>query len=156
MIGNSSSRFAYGINLNLKYKAFDLYAVGTGQTGGNSFFNDPYYWVYGTRKYSEVVLGTWSGPETTESATYPRLSTTQSSNNFRNSTYWMENRNFFRLQTVQLSFTLQPNTGILRESRLFVRGNNLATFSKIKDKMDLNTSSVPRLRQFSFGLMAAF
>jgi hypothetical protein len=154
-IGNSSSRFGYAININLKYKAFELFAQGNGNNGGDSYYSNEYYWVYGTRKYSEVVLGAWT-PETAETATYPRLSTTQSSNNFRNSTYWIENRNYFRLQTFQLTYTLSPKTGILGEARLFIRGNNLATFSKIRDKMDLAIGRVPNLRQFSVGLVVSF
>lgn len=155
MIGNSSSRFGYAINLNLKYKAFELFAQGNGNNGGDSYYSSEYYWVYGNRKYSEVVLGAWTS-ETHETATYPRLSTTQSGNNFRNSTYWIENRDYFRLQTVQLTYTHSPKTGILGEARLFIRGNNLATFSKTKDKLDLAIGRVPNMRQFSIGLVATF
>jgi TonB-linked SusC/RagA family outer membrane protein len=155
VIGNSRSRFGYGLNLNLKYKRLELFANGTGQTGGHSYYNNAYYWVYGSRKYSEVVLDRWT-EETAATATYPRLSTTNSSNNFRNSTFWIQNRDYFRLQTVQLTYTFPANMGILKETRIFVRGNNLATISKIKDKLDLNIGSMPRMRQFSFGLTAAF
>jgi len=154
-IGNSSSRFGYAINLNLKYKAFELFAQGNGENGRDSYYNNEYYWVYGTRKYSEVVLNAWT-PETAGTATYPRLSTTQSGNNFRNSTYWIESRGYFRLQTVQLTYTLSPKSGILGETRFFIRGNNLATFSKTKDKMDLAIGTVPNLRQFSVGLVVSF
>lgn len=155
MIGNSQSRFGYGLNLNLKYKRIELFANGSGQAGGESYYNNAYYWVYGARKYSEVVRDRWT-EETAATATYPRLSTTQSSNNFRNSTFWMQNRNYFRLQTVQLTYTLPASMGILKETRLFIRGNNLATLSKIKDKLDLNIGSMPRMTQFSIGLTAAF
>jgi TonB-linked SusC/RagA family outer membrane protein len=155
MIGNASSRIGYAINLNLKYKAFEFFAQGNGNNGGESYYNNEYYWVYGTRKYSEVVLNSWT-PATAGTATYPRLSTTQSGNNFRNSTYWIESRNYFRLQTVQLTYTLSPKSGILAEARFFIRGNNLATFSKTKDKMDLAIGRMPNLRQFSAGLVGTF
>lgn len=155
MIGNAQSRLGYGIHIDLKYKAFNLFALGTGQTGSDVFYRNEYYWVFGDRKYSEVVRDAWT-PATAESAKYPRLSTIESNNNFRNSTYWLENQDWFRLQTVQLTWTLPANIGGMDESRIFIRGNNLATFSKVKDKMDLNIASAPRLRQFSFGLTATF
>ncbi len=63
-IGQSSSPWTYGVNLNLKYKAFNLFILGTGQTGGDGnklsdSFNN-YYSVNGNDKYSEVVLGRWT------------------------------------------------------------------------------------------------
>lgn len=161
MIGNSKARLGYGLHLNIKYKALELFAIGNGQAGGNVYFNNAYYWVYGDRKYSEVVLNRWAydpiqGIDTRENATYPRLTTNESNNNFRNSTYWIYKNNWLRLQTVQLTYSLPPNTGILKETRFFVRANNLLTISKIKDKLDLNVDKAPRLRQFSFGVNASF
>lgn len=155
MIGNSLSRLGYGLNLNLRYKGLEFFALGTGQSGGNVYYNNSYYWVYGTRKYSKVVLDSWT-PATASTASYPRLSTVNSNNNFRNSTYWIQDRDWFKLQTVQLSYNLPSNIGILKETRFFLRGNNLATFSKIKDKMELNIGSAPQLRQFSIGVNASF
>lgn len=155
MIGNSQSRIGYSLHFNLKYKALDLFVLGTGQNGGNTNYNNPYYWVYGDRKYSEEITNRWT-PATAATADYPRLTTIETTNNFRNSTFWISDRNWFRLQTAQLTYSLPKNTWILKDTRFFIRGNNLATFSKTKDKLDLNISSAPRFRQFSFGLSAAF
>jgi TonB-linked SusC/RagA family outer membrane protein len=155
MIGNSQSRLGYGLNLRINFKALELFALGTGQNGGNTIYRNAYYWVYGDRKYSEVVLDRWT-EATAETATYPRLSTTESSNNFRNSTFWIQDRDWFRLHTVQLTYSLPRNTWIMKETRFYLRGNNLATFSKNKDKMELNIGSAPQFRQYSFGLTATF
>jgi hypothetical protein len=38
VIGNSSPRFAYSLHLNLSYKNFELFAMGTGQRGSQRFF----------------------------------------------------------------------------------------------------------------------
>lgn len=48
--------------------------------------NSNYYWVYGDRKYSEIVRGRWT-PETAETATYPRLTTQNNTHNFRDSDF---------------------------------------------------------------------
>ncbi len=156
MIGNSEPRLGYGLTLNITYKAFELFVLGTGQTGQDNIFNDPYYWVYGNTKYSEVVLDRWT-PATATTATYPRLSSTVNTNNFIKSTFWLYNNNWFRLQTVQLTYTLQDiDFAGLNEARFFVRGNNLFKISKIKDKTELNIGSAPQTRAISLGLTLLF
>src|SRR5512133_1776803 len=60
MIGNSQSRIEYSFNLSVEYKSFELFALATGQAGMDNYFNSPYYWVYGSRKYSEVVRDRWT------------------------------------------------------------------------------------------------
>ena len=156
MIGNSSARVNYGLHLRLKYKATELFALGTGQTGQDSYFTSSYYWVYGDRKYSEVVLDRWT-PATAENATYPRLSSSSNPNNFRNSTFWLYKNNWFKLHTLQLTHTLNKINFIgLNEVRLFARGSNLIKFSRIKDKTNLTVGSSPQLRTFSLGANMKF
>jgi hypothetical protein len=151
MIGNSHSRVEYSFNLSVKYKNFELFALATGQTGMDNYFNNAYYWVYGTRKYSEVVTNRWtSGTATT--ATYPRLTTGSSDNNFRNSTYWLYKNNWFTLQTAQLTYSLPGKIAGIKEARFFIRGNNLMTVSKIKDKTQLNIGTAPQTRFYSLGI----
>jgi TonB-linked SusC/RagA family outer membrane protein len=151
MIGNSHSRVEYSFNLNLSYKAFDLFALATGQSGMSSYFNNPYYWVYGGRKYSEVVLNRWT-PATAATATYPRLTALSSDNNFRNSTYWLYKNDWCTLQTLQLSYTIPAKVAGIKEASFFVRGNNLVTISKIKDKSQLNIGTAPQTRIYSLGI----
>ena len=156
MIGNSRSRYAYSFNLRLKYKAFELFALGTGRLGSSTYFNNAYYWVYGNRKYSELVSDRWT-PETAETATYPRLSSSSNTNNFRNSTFWLYENNWFVLHTVQLTYTLKnPGFIDLKEVRFFVRGSNLGKISSIKDKTNLNVGGAPQTRGASLGLNLMF
>ena len=156
MIGNSGSRIGYGLTLNIKYKAFELFALGTGQSGQEKMFNNSYYWVYGETKYSEVVQDRWT-TETATTAAYPRLSSSSNANNFTNSTFWMSKNNWFKLHTVQLTYTLQTiSFAGLNEARFFARGHDLLTVSKIKDKTDLNIGRAPKTRGFSLGLTLLF
>jgi hypothetical protein len=122
----------------------------------NVFFNNAYYWVYGDRKYSEVVLDRWT-PATAETASYPRLSSVANQNNFRNSTYWLYDNNQFTLHTLQVTYTfMSKNNNSLEQLRLFLRGGNLVTLSDIKDKLNLNVGSAPQSRSVSIGLTATF
>jgi TonB-linked SusC/RagA family outer membrane protein len=156
IIGNSRARTEVGINVRLKYKSFEAFALGTGQNGQERYFNNSYYWVYGDRKYSEVVLNRWT-PETASSATYPKLSSSSNANNFRNSTFWIYKTDWFTLQTVQLTYALPGrNFAGLDEVRFFLRGSNLATISKTKDKTQLNIGTQPQMRSFSIGLSLLF
>lgn len=150
IIGNSRSRFHYGVNLHVKYKFVELFGLGTGHYGQNSYFNNSYYWIYADRKYSAEVLNRWT-PATAETATYPRLTTQSNPNNFRNSTFWLYDNNRFTLHTAQITFLL-PKIGGIQDARVFLRGNNLFTVSKIKDKIQLNVGSAPQERIFSLGL----
>jgi hypothetical protein len=150
IIGNSRARTQYGFNLDLKYKSFELFALGTGQTGQNVYYTSTYYWIYGDRKYSEVVWDRWT-PATAATAKYPRLTTASNANNFRNSSFWLYDNDWFNLQTVQLTYTL-PKIPVVEGARIFLRGNNLFTISKIKEKTQLNIGSIPQVRVVSFGL----
>jgi len=82
--------------LKASFKNFTLFALGRGASGGNAFRSGDYFWVDGNDKYSEVVLDRWT-PATMETATYPRLSSVANPNNFRNSTFWMYDNNYFNL-----------------------------------------------------------
>jgi TonB-linked SusC/RagA family outer membrane protein len=156
IIGNTRPRTQYGVNLTVSYKNWSIFALGTAQTGGEKTFNSPYYWVTGNdAKYSEVVLDSWS-PTNTDGK-YPRLTTGSGSNNFRTSTYWLEKNNWFTIHTAQLTYNLKGAQGsVVREMNVYLRGNNLATFSKIKDKMELNIGSAPQMRTFSLGIDLSF
>jgi len=155
-VGNSKPTLQYGLNMKLTYKALDFFVLSSGQSGQDRYFNNAYYWVYGDRKYSDEVLNRWT-TSTASTADYPRLSSTFNANNFRNSTFWLYKSNWFRIQTVQMTYTVPGgNIAGLDKVSFFIRGNNLLTVSKIKDKLELNVGSAPQMRVFSLGLKLMF
>jgi hypothetical protein len=79
--GWSGAPFTMGVNLTAKWKNFTFFALGTGNFGAYAMKNSSYYWVYGDRKYSEVVRNRWT-EETKTTATYPVWTTESGSNNF--------------------------------------------------------------------------
>ncbi len=115
--------------------------------------------MYGDKKYSTVVLGRWT-PETAATATYPRLSSRSNANNFRNSTFWLYKNNWFTLHTAQLSYTLSEKkamkTIFKKGLQVYLRGSNLFTISKIRDKRELNIGSSPQTRLYAVGLNVIF
>jgi TonB-linked SusC/RagA family outer membrane protein len=158
MIGNSQARFSYALHATLRYKRFTLFAIGNGQTGADRYFNGAYFWVQANDRYSEEVLGRWT-PENSTTATYPRLSSGNNPNNFRNSTYWLYDNNYFSLSRVQLSYDL-PKTltsrWAMKNVGFYVRGMNLAMLGKNADKQQLRIGSEPNYRSYAIGARVSF
>src|SRR5690606_32133770 len=156
--GWSGSPFSLGLNLTAKWKNITLFAVATGRYGAYAMKNSSYFWMDGEDKYSAMVRDRWT-EETKETATYPRLTTGNSDNNFRSSDFWMYKTNRFDLSKVQLSYDFPKNflgNGIVRELGAYVNGFNLLTFAKEKEIMQLNIGGAPQTRFFNFGVKALF
>lgn len=158
MIGRFIAPFTYGINLNVEYKAFNLFVLGTGNNGGDGLKNNNYYWVSGDVKYSDVVLNRWT-ESTKTTATYPRLSSQQSANNFRSSDFWLYKTDRFNLSKVQLTYNL-PNAvlskAFIKDILVYISGSNLYTFSKNRQILDLAVASTPQFRNYNVGIRAKF
>lgn len=161
-LGQSSSPWTYGINLNLNYKRFNLFVLATGQTGAygnklNSNFNE-YYSVDGNDKYSEVVIGRWT-PQTADTATFPRLSSQTNQNNFRTSTFWLYDNSFFRINRAQLTFEFDEvtcdNIGV-EDLSMNISVSNLLEISKNKDVRQLRIGTAPLTRALTLGLRVSF
>ena len=160
-IGQSASPWTYGINLNLKYKRFNLFILGTGQTGalGNKLTGfSNYYSPNGTNKYSEVVLGRWT-PQTANSATFPRLSDGNNQNNFRTSSFWLYDNSFFEISRAQLTYeftdALCDKIGV-EDFSLNFQGTNLFEVAENKDIRQLNIGGNPQARTYTLGIRLSF
>jgi TonB-linked SusC/RagA family outer membrane protein len=157
--GWSVAPFTYGTNLTVKWKNLVLYAAGSGIQGAIGIKNSSYYWVRGEAKYSEVVKGRWT-EASKNTATYPRLTTTDDSNNFRNSTFWQYKTDNFRLDKVQITYNFPQSmfneNSLLSEFSMYVNGFNLLTVSKEQEMMETNIGSQPQYRFFNLGLKASF
>ncbi|KJF45162.1 SusC/RagA family TonB-linked outer membrane protein [Draconibacterium sediminis] len=156
--GWSGAPLTLGVNFTAKYKGFTFFALGTGNYGAYAMKNDAYHWVYGDRKYSEVVLDRWT-EETKATATYPRLTTENGSNNFRNSDFWMYKTDRFNLAKVQITYDLPQSliqNSVFESISTYVSGANLLTISKEKDILELEFDSAPQTRFFNIGLKATF
>jgi TonB-linked SusC/RagA family outer membrane protein len=158
MIGRFIAPLTYGINFNVGYKNFNLFVLGTGNSGGYGLKNSSYYWVSGDVKYSEVVLNRWTDA-TKSTATYPRLTSQQSANNFRSSDFWLYKTDRFNLSKVQLTYNL-PNNVIgktfVKGLIVYVSGSNLYTFSQNREVLDLSIASTPQFRNYNVGIRANF
>lgn len=147
-----------GVNLTLKWKDFTFFALGTGYFGASAFRNGDYYWVFGDKKYSEVVRGRWT-PETAETATYPRLTTMTDNHNYRNSDFWIYKTNRFNLSKVQLTYDLPKSVlrgSFVQSLSVYAYATNLLTISKEREKLELNVGTAPQDRFYNIGLKIGF
>lgn len=160
-IGNPSypsTSFSFGAEF--KYKSFDLSLLFTGTAGstinlldypqwrtfednGNAFAWAQGAWVY----YPEAKL------DTRDTATYPRLSTTTNENNYTSSSFWIRKNNWLRLRNLELGYTIKG-------CRIFVRGYNLLTFSRLLSDYDMDPETVnygyPQGRSYNAGIQITF
>ncbi|WP_019538102.1 SusC/RagA family TonB-linked outer membrane protein [Proteiniphilum acetatigenes] len=150
--------FSGGMHLKISYKNLTLFALGEGRSGADTFMEGDYYWVDGNDKYSEIVLNSWT-PETASTATFPRLSSVSNNNNFRRSTFWLYNNDYFQIRKVQLTYKM-PESFIkamkMNDFDLFIDASNLYQFAKNKKIRETNVGGNPYSRTFSIGLRTKF
>ncbi|SKC95772.1 TonB-linked outer membrane protein, SusC/RagA family [Chitinophaga ginsengisegetis] len=152
------SPLTLGVNVSVKWKQFSFFALGQGRFGSYGMKNSSWFWVDGEDKYSEVVRDRWT-PETAGSAKYPRLTTFNSDNNFRNSDFWLYKANRIDLAKVQISYDMSDligNKKIVKEMGVYVSGFNLLTLSAERKLMEMNIGSAPQTRLYNLGVKAMF
>ncbi|MFX1705573.1 SusC/RagA family TonB-linked outer membrane protein [Chitinophaga sp. CC14] len=156
--GWAGSPLTLGINVSVRWKQFSFFALGQGRFGSYGMKNTSWFWVDGEDKYSEVVRDRWT-PETAGSAKYPRLTTFNSDNNFRNSDFWLYKANRIDLAKVQISYDMSDligNKKIVKEMGVYVSGFNLLTLSAERKLMEMNIGSAPQTRLYNLGVKAMF
>lgn len=149
MGNDGASPYVYGLNLTAQYKKFTLYLSGTGVSGAKFYKNDGYYWLRGTSKFSEMALNRWT-PETAETATFPRLTTENGDNNYRNSSFWLAKGDCFRLDNLQLTYDITPGKGFIHGISVYAGAYNLFTISKEREHLERSLGA-PQFRTIYIG-----
>jgi TonB-linked SusC/RagA family outer membrane protein len=156
-IGNASPRLIYSLNVTLKYKNFEFYVMGAGRAFYDILLNNSYYWSgWGDNNYSNFVKNNIDGA-------YPRLTYYKVNNNFVTSAFWLTKGDFFKIQNVELSYTIPAKMLEFiggRGIKIYVRGANLLTISKVKDvdpeSINSGVSIYPLFKTFTGGVKFNF
>lgn len=165
-LGTPFPPYNFGVNLSLGYKGFDLILEGQG-VAGNKIYTQRRTATFAVLNYEANRLNAWTGPGTTN--VEPILDNTRA-NNFLFSSYYLEPGDYFRIRTAQIGYNFSRNilgnTGI-KQLRLYISGQNIATFTKatgytpeasisnpIASGADNGTYPVPAV--YSFGLNLTF
>ncbi len=125
--------FSMGLNIGLTYKNFDLSMFWQGVFGQDVYNNQKFqtdFWSVtdaGSNKGSRL-LGAWTTDNT--SSTIPALTTDNTADEGRASSYFVENGSYFKLRNLQVGYTL-PRKAMdklkLTNARFYVSGQNLLT-----------------------------
>lgn len=169
VIGNSTPRFAFGSNLGMSYKGFDLNIFLQGVLKRDLALNGTFFYgiMTGYNNISKNSLDYWT--EDNKGAYWPKQYLTGEYNKNRQvQSRYLQNGAYMRLKNVQLGYTLPAllmQKFTLKHCRFFLSGENLLTFSNIIEGMDPETAAVggwgsgkvhPLMRTISFGATITF
>lgn len=136
VLGSTTPKFYYGLNLTASYKGFDFSALLQGLGGYDRLIGSymAYAFYNGGNIQRWQAENCWTESNPNKWAEYPRLETLNMNNpNLQTSDYWMRNASFLRIKNVQIGYTLprQWTEKIGMENvRLYVSGQNLYNFNK--------------------------
>jgi TonB-linked SusC/RagA family outer membrane protein len=127
----------YGFTLGANWKGFDLSAFFQGAAkstiGVRNFLTEPFNNNSSNTSY-EYYNNRWT-PATDMTAKYPRASAAPYTNDTQGSDFWLRDASYLRLRTATLGYTI-PSSVVralkIKSVRLYVTGQNLLTFSKLK------------------------
>lgn len=174
VIGNTTPRYLFGLDLNLDYKGFDFRAFFQGVMKRDYFQNSYYFWGASSSVWESTcmlphldyfrddpdhVLG-----QNLDSY-FPRPDFSSSKNRQTQSRY-LQNAAYIRLKNIQLGYTLPElitKKFLVSKLRVYVSGENLWTGTKMFGTFDPETidggwngSVYPLSKTISFGLSLTF
>jgi len=159
IIGNSTPRFQFGLNMNASYKNFDINLFFQGVGKRDFYIGSNLFWgaINGGAGTWEVYNNSWT-PERTE-ALYPAYKS--KSANVISQTRFMQNAAYIRLKNVTVGYTLPKQlTSKVKLDRLRVFGAayNIWEYSKVPGIFDPEVLSVnyPMIRSLAFGVQVGF
>ena len=160
-VGHTSPRLYYALNGSLRYKNAELTVIGTGCAFYDIPLTNQYFWTgwideNNRDNYSKFVKDNIGG-------SYPRLTYYKVNNNFVNSDFWLTKGDYFKIQNIELAYTIPGNKLQLIRSqgmRIYLRGANLLTMSKVKDvdpeSINSGVTIYPLYRTFTGGIKLTF
>lgn len=133
-IGNPNPDLIYGFNLGFTYKNFDVSMAFQGTLG-----NDIWNVAKGTlstagrqNALKEAYTKAWS--KEGDNVKYPRITNSDTNNNMRNSSFYVEDGSYLRLQNMQIGYTIPEvlcrKTRLFSSCRVYISGQNLFTLTK--------------------------
>ncbi len=161
MYNSSVPAFYFGFGLNFGYKGFEISADFQGMAGVTvNVLNSPLYQpLMNNTTVSQTLLDheiPWT-PETSGSATMPRLTTLSNENNYQNNSLWLRDGSFLKLRNLTLAYTFPKSLIRFADMQVYVQGTNLFSLDNLKifDPEQLGRS-YPALRSYYVGLKFNF
>jgi TonB-linked SusC/RagA family outer membrane protein len=132
-LGSPEPSFNYGFNVKVSYKNFNLWAFVQG-VGGNSIFNftkeyTDFFSSPSAANKSTRLLNAWSSTNMINNGP-PILTVSNTSNDTRPSSYFVESGAYARLKTIQIGYTFLNPFKKSSSIRVYLQAQNLFTITK--------------------------
>lgn len=163
VIGNSTPRYAYGMTLGGQWKGFDASVFLQGVAKRDAWIGSNMYWgIVGGEWQSTYLVENqdrWT-PESPDGFFPKYYMSNEMNKNMQQQTRYLQNAAYMRLKNVQIGYNFPPlliNRIQLQNLRIYISGDNLATFTKMQKSVDpelaIDAGKIyPLQRFFSFGL----
>lgn len=135
-IGDPNPDLVFGFNLGAEWKGLDVTLSFQG-TLGNDIYNSA-KGTLGTPGYQNALADAYTKAWRKEGdhAEYPRITTQNDNQNFRSSSFMVEDGSYLRLQNLQIGYTLPTqwmnNIKYVKSCRLYFSAQNLFTLTGYK------------------------
>lgn len=170
VLGSTTPKFYYGLNLTAQYKGFDFSALFQGLGGHKRLIGS--YMAYAFYNGGQIQRwqadNCWTEENPNKWAEYPRLETLNMNNtNLQTSDYWVRDASFVRLKNIQVGYSL-PKALIskigLQYLHVYFSAQNLFTINSFYKGWDPESeigtgdqpSYYPINRILSFGINLRF
>ncbi|MEO8772832.1 MAG: TonB-dependent receptor [Gelidibacter sp.] len=164
VLGSYLPSFMYGGNFGVSYKDFDFSVNVSGQSG-NKILNrkrGEVIFTSDTNMDADLAINRWHGEGTSNS--YPSSAGLRKGWNQKLSTFFIEDGSYFRIQNIQLSYTVKPGSLLgdkMPETRLTFTAERPFTYFKyngfdpeVQDGVDRETYPVPAV--YTMGINIKF
>ncbi|MDR2968767.1 MAG: TonB-dependent receptor [Tannerellaceae bacterium] len=159
-IGNSIPGFFYGLSMNAEYKGIDLSMQFTGVGDvlkENGIMRETFMPTEGDN-VTRIVYKAWT--EDNRQNEYPRLIFGDPAGNRRSSDFFYESAAYFRLQNIQVGYTLPKSVysackNYIRNVRIYAGASNVFTLTPYTG-FDPENDAYPAPKTFFMGLTAKF
>ena len=149
----------YSATIDFEYKGIGLSALFQGVGNYSTYLNTPglFFPLVGNGNISEHYLDDyWSGPSDVN-AKYPRLSATESHNNYRPNSVFIADASYLKLRYAELYYRFPVARFGMEDVKLFLRGTDLFSIDSIKVTDPEATGAVyPALKTFHLGFSIMF
>jgi TonB-linked SusC/RagA family outer membrane protein len=160
---NRDPRFTYGVNLNVRYKNFDLSVLFQGASGGLLYIGTESGDIGNYLEYSWTHRWSVDNPSSTDPRLANRGDTYYTGGGFGNNTYWLRSSNYLRLKNIEVGYNI-PGSFTKRAGisnfRVYANAFNLVTWDKMKiydpESTSGNGQYYPQARVLNVGLRLTF
>ena len=151
----------FSMKLGFEYKGFGVDALFQGIANQTLYLNTKsVFWpLRGQTSISTFSDNRWT-PQNAESATLPRLSLLENSNNYQRNDIWLTKGDYLKLRRLDVYYNLPAGFASrvsLQSARVFLRGMNLFSIDSI-EVVDPESTGVtyPTLSSFHVGINVGF